>query len=396
MKRFIDYFVIRETGETEQVKSEFDQLRSQIGGMFSSLYRAAQNTWGKGSPSLGDRMKQDVISGLEAIIAKIKGGESVKAECYSTGQEIEKLLNEAGGIVDNIQSKGKSVTGRATYNMMDVLKNIEGKIMQSVHNLEQSVLGRKIDALKSDLGSRTDALGNKVDTVGNKVDTGVSDIRGDVAGYGQRTDKMGADFDSRHADLVSKLSGIQHGIDNPRQPLPHAARDAAHQSMQILKGLTYYAKDHGIKLIHPSTGDKIKLSSLNTPEGQSALLGMASKDATFKLVHAGDPEGTPFNIGDITNVDSIVQSFMNARDIDPNAYAKGSKSGRPFGWTDGRTVKKIKVDGVKGSTAEEAKKSQQEFDDRETERRNNAARKQFGESKQECIREWLGINIGEK
>ncbi|MGF1957677.1 hypothetical protein ACQUFE_17580, partial [Enterococcus casseliflavus] len=106
--------------------------------------------------------------------------------------------------------------------------------------------------------------------------------------------------------------------------------------------------------------------------------------------------GRVFNLGDVSNVDNVINTFYDDEEIDPNAYAAASKSGRPFGWTDGRKLKKVKVKGVSGSTAAEARAAQEEFEAKEAKRRNDAARKQFEDDKHECVREWLGLNVKEK
>jgi hypothetical protein len=410
MTRFLDYYALRETGEAEQVKSGFEQLRTQIGGMFNSLYKAAQNTWGKSAPSLGDKTKQEVINGLESILAKIKGGSDVKSECRGVGQEIESLLNEAGGIADGLKNLGNSPAGRATYGMMDVLKNIESKIMQRVHGLEQSVLGQKIDALKTDIGdkisgSRADlgqdirGVGNdvrgvhdKVDKVGRSIDAGVDDIRGDVAGYGQRADGRGMEADVRNRKLFKRLGGIDKKLDTPPQPLTHAGRNDAHQAIDVLYGLKNYAKEHDLKLVHPYTGDEIPFAALGKAKGRSALFSMAGQDANFVLKHAGNTEGTRFNIGDLSNVDHVVQSMMGDRKIDPNAYmGQGQFKTKPWGTHRDQTATPLA--GEKRTTIAQQKQARAEYDAKELERRNSAAQNQFS-SQQESFRTWFNKNDG--
>lgn len=412
MKRFVEYFVLREADGTEAVKGQFEQLRNQIGSMFQVLYRAAQKTWGRGAPALGDKVKAEVISDLEGILAKLKGGgtaPAMKAECFRIANDIAKSLNEADDIVSGLRpTAAAGATGKPVYNMMDVLKNIENKIMQGVAGLEQSVLGQKIDAMHADLGGKTDALGNKVDTgfdktrasigdagrvvnksidqlgqdvggvgadvrrahgglsrqvrgVDNKLGAATDDLRGDISGYGQKTlgglDKLGKSVGSgpgggpgdvdKHRELIDKLSGIDRKLDSPAQPLTGAARDNAYKSVELLSGLAPVAREHGVKLVHPHSGDEIDLHSLKSARGMAAILGMASKDANFKLYYSGNDQGVPFTLGDISNVSDAISSLHDAKDIDSNAWTKRDGSDKPIGTRHGGESDTFDLDGKK-------------------------------------------------
>ncbi len=399
MKRFLDYFVIRENGEAEQVKSGFEQLRTQISDMFGKLYKAAQYTWGNSSPSLSEKTKQEVITSLEGILAKIKGGEAVKSECYNISQNIEKLLIEADSIVGDLRTTGKAISGRKTYNMMDVLKNIENKIMQGVHGLEQSVLGQKLDALKTDLGDKTSALqghigsnhadmlnqvdgvGRKVTNVGRKVigvDKKVAQVGSDVNSYGQQSNERGVDSENRHKDLLDRITGVEDKVSNPPTPLSYHEEDAANTSIGILKKLIHIGKEHEFKLTHPATRQEIDLSSLNTSRGGPAIFNMARKDKTFSLSHKGDPNGISFSLGDPQQVEDAISSHFETLDIDPLSFTRREKGERPYGAVSGNQTRKLGLRDANGKVI------------------RPQAESTLNISQQECVREWLGLNVGEK
>ncbi len=392
MKRFVDYFVLRETGEASAVQGQFEQLRNQIGSMFQVLYRAAQKTWGKGAPSLGDKVKTEIISDLEGILAKLKGGGTtapMRAECFRIAADINNKLNEAGSIVSGLNQQGVGATGRPVYDMMDVLKNIESKIMMGVANLEKSVLGQKIDAMHADLGNKANAiqggvggLGTKIGGLGTKMDkqhqdlaTGVQgvgsdvrrvrgqvsglddklgaasdDIRGDVAKYGQKTlgglDSLGKKADNlqgglgngidpaKHQDIVDRLGRVEKNTASPPQPLGREHDSEADAAIDSLRQLATRGAEHGLKIVHPYTGDTLDAQSIRKA-GRSTLLALARRDSNFQVTWDGLDKPIPFNMGDASNVDEIGEKFYTDKNIDPNDWFKSDQKSKQFGQESG-------------------------------------------------------------
>lgn len=416
MKRFVDYLNIREaTAATDAagIKSGFDQLRGQIGSMFGTLAKAAQNTWGKGSGGLDAKFKQDIISSLEQVIAKLRGP-AVKAEAVRTAGEIRDLLIEANDLVSNLRPTGVGASGRQVYSMGDVLRNIQDRIMQSVGDLEKSVLGSKIDALSDKVGTVGDRVSSAhadidylgkdvrkanagIEGLGKKVDTGVDDIRGDVAGYGQRLggqvdslgrktdDLKGKGFDpEQHADLMGRLGGIEKKLDSPPQPLKPDQFDAAQDSIEAIKSLGLHATvhgrengtDHRLVLIHPATGTRLNPRKLN----KAKILSLANQDATFALAHGDDAEGQRFNLGDVQHVSGVVTAFMDKKGIDPNSYMTRDKKfkTKAFGTVHGNALAPIPIDGEKKTTKAAREKAQADAEAKMDAEREARVRANFG------------------
>jgi hypothetical protein len=398
MKSFLEHVVTveSETGpEAQEVKSGFDQLRGQIQNMFGILHKAAQNTWGKGTPGVAERLKQEIIADLIGIIQKLKGPQLQNA-CYRIAGDIENMLTEAGepesarSLVSGLRpTRTNAETGRAIYDMGDVLQRIEDRIMQSVGQLEKSVLMSKLGDIQGDLGrhagdirgdvdrlgrgvgrglARThaslsdridraagdvrgdiDYLGRDVAGLGKKVDAGVSDIRGDVAGYGQshgaaldRIEKgKGGRFDAeKNAELLGRLSDIEKKMDRPPQPLTDKQQDQAYQGIDVLQKVAGHGRDHGMRLVHVQTSREIPLDALGKASGRGSILSLASRDRRFKLVWDGGE--AEFNLGNIQDVQHAADAFYDDKHIDPNHLPNRWKT-KAFGTVHAGKLRPIKV-----------------------------------------------------
>lgn len=241
--------------DSNQIKMGFENLRTKISSMFASLKKAAINTWGQNNGN--ERMRNIIVSDLEKIISKLK----VKNEAII--HSIYNLINEADGITANLKpTADNSKTGRKVFDIGDVLKSIEDKIMQDVAELERSVLVGKIDTL----------------------------------------DK--------------KVSGIDKKLNNPAKPLRSNQEDTAYNAIDMLSALSVHGANKNMKLIHPFSGKTIDISTLKSPQGINSIISLAHQDSNFKMKYDGGEHD--FNIGDIQNVDNMTNMFYTNNNIDPN------------------------------------------------------------------------------
>lgn len=272
MLKFSNY--LNENKENS-IQLGFIDLKSKIHSMFNTFKRAAVNTWSKAN--LNDKLKTDIVNNLKKIINQLQ----TKTESYNLGN----VLNEFDNIVNDLSPEGMNdKTGRKIFDISDVLKNMEDKIMTYVHNLEKSLLMQKIGSVGTD------------------------------------------------------VKNVMKKLDSPPKPIQFNQENTAYDAIKMLSTLKLY--DKAAEIIHPYSGEKLPIYSLNSNSGLKNIISAAHKDSNFTLKY-GNKE-LNFNIGDIQDVENAVKTFYSDKNVDPNEM-KNKWASKPFGAVHGAKLKPIKV-----------------------------------------------------
>lgn len=340
---FINYLLLKEEDQKQQIDAIFKQASDDIRALFNQLITKSvemRATMEKGA--LPEEQANQIVRDLEKVILNLKKSNAVKMHSPGNPQpinanapteniiistflkniseHIQTAINEADtpSIVSNMGSHGVGPSGKKAFNFRSVISNIYHQVMDRMHKLKDTVFQQMnmigdIHKGVGEIPGRFDTVDSKMKGLtnrGSEINNRVKNLQGGVDTVGKDVGAVGKD--------VKELM-------NKKQPMPLSAKEeqSSYSSFEILSSLAQLAntqvRDGSLKLLHPASNKVLRLNAVKN--NHDKLLELARIDKNFALEYGG--KAYSFNLGDPQNVQAVVDNFYNKNDIETGVEIPG-------------------------------------------------------------------------